>query len=193
LGFSVKGRLNTISDLVSAEAVYHRKCYSAFHRLISTKPAKSSSGSVTGRPIAQSRQEALDRMCDLLERADDEMNTLADLVNKMKQVASDPDLVYSKKQLKRKFLDKYGDHIVFAEIEGQRNVICFRNMASCIITSKWYSERESNSQDESTCIVSTVAKLIKAEIRELQSNVTEYPRRELYNTISAAKVWSQSC
>ena len=97
-GVSVKGRLNTISDLVSAEAVYHRKCYTSFHRSNSAKPGvgKSSSDNAIGRPIDTAMQEAFDRMCESLERADDEVNTLDDLVIKMKLVASGPDHVYSR-------------------------------------------------------------------------------------------------
>lgn len=97
----MKGRLNTISDLVSVEAVYPRKFYSAFHRHNSAKPgvSKSSSGNAIIRPTCKGMQDALDRMCESLERADDKVNTLDDLVIKMKQVASDPDHVYSKNVL----------------------------------------------------------------------------------------------
>ena len=46
------------------------------------------------------------------------------------------------------------------------NVICFKNMASTIISDKWYTDRKKNDQDESLRIVIAAAKLVKAQIHE---------------------------
>ena len=119
-GIEVKGRLHTISGLVSAEAVYHRMCYSPFHRLNSVKPgfSKSLPGKTVGRPIDLQMQEAFDSMCESLERADD-LRTLEDLVIEMQRTASDPDRVYSVTQLKRKLIIKYGKHIFFQSVKEE--------------------------------------------------------------------------
>ena len=34
----------------------------------------------------------------------------------------------------------YEDFVFFAEVDGRGTVLCFRNMASCIVNDKWYSE-----------------------------------------------------
>ena len=68
-------------------------------------------------------------------------------------------------------------------------MICFRNMASRIITDKWYRERENNSENESTRIVTAAAKLIRAEIREMDCNTANYPGKESYSAISSANAW----
>ena len=46
--------------------------------------------------------------------------------------------------IKRFFLmklkDRYSDHLCFAEINGRKNVLCFKNMANCIINGKQYEK-----------------------------------------------------
>ena len=39
-------------------------------------------------------------------------------------------------------------------------------MASYIVNTRWYEERKSNIDDDSECIVTTAAKLLKAAVRE---------------------------
>ena len=53
--------------------------------------------------------------------------------------------------------------IFFAEINGRKNVACFRGVANHIINDKWYKDRKSNVDDEAEHLVKTVAKIIKNE------------------------------
>jgi len=89
--------------------------------------------------------------------------------------------------LKANLEAKYDDHLFFAEVRGKRNVICFRNMASCIINEKWYSDRKSKIEDESLRIVIAAAKLIKAEIRELQHDKDKYPLCSDFSNLDSAR------
>ena len=43
---------------------------------------------------------------------------------------------YPTKLLMKKLKDRYSDHLFFAEINGRKNVLCFKNMANCIINEK---------------------------------------------------------
>jgi len=132
-----------------------------------------------------------DQMCDWLEVADEELYTLDELQERMITIGHS-DEVYSLKQLKRKLVEKYDDHIFFSHEPGRRNVICFRNMAYRILTNKWYSEKEDNFNDESHRIVTAAAKLIKAQIRDAAFHNENYPVTSEYNNVNSAKEWVPS-
>ena len=78
--------------------------------------------------------------CDWLEEEDQGIYTIAELQIKMQELSEDGE-VYSLKHIKRKLEERYAEHIFFAEVCGRKNVICFRNMASHIITNQWYAEK----------------------------------------------------
>jgi hypothetical protein len=91
--------------------------------------------------------------------------------------------------LKRKLIDTYGSHIFFADIDGRRNVVCFRDMANLIISDKWYSEREKSAEDDSVRIVRTAAMLIKSQIRDTPYNTEVYPNNDTITNRQHAKNW----
>ena len=120
---SVQSRLMTCCDLVAEEAVYHRKCHTDFFA--------SSVVKQVGRPVDVGKYEAFDKLCAWLEEGADELVTLAELSQKSASLTGNID-VYSEKWLKLKLVERYREHIVFAEVNGRKNVICWRNMASYI-------------------------------------------------------------
>jgi len=154
------------TDLLSEEAIYHRACHRTFthgKQLLTTDALGTTSS--MGRPVEPHMSKLFDQMCDWLEVADEELYrpTLDELQERMITIGHS-DEVYSLKQLKRKLVEKYDDNIFFSQEPGRINIICFRNMASRILTNKWYSEKEDNLNDESHRIVTATAKLIKAQI-----------------------------
>ena len=112
-------------------------------------------------------------MC--LESTDRELMTLGELYEKCESF-SGTSSVYSEKWLKKKLKERYGDRIVFAEVQGRKNVICWHDMASFIINEKWYSDRKRNIDDDARRIVKTAAKLIRASIRENECYRNVIPR-----------------
>jgi len=185
----VQGRLNMCCDLVAVEAVYHRRCLTTFTTLWPGK-TPGVDHKAPGRPVSEKKLETFEAMCRWIELCDDELSTLGELQDKMQDLAfGDEDAVYSKPQLKIKLEEKYGDHIFFAEVAGKRNVICFKNMASCIVNDKWYSEKKSNIEDESMRIVVAAAKLIKAQIRDLVHDLDKYPLNSELSNVDAARQW----
>ena len=62
-------------------------------------------------------------------------------------------------------MDRYGNQIFFVEINGRKNVVCFRGAANHIINDKWYKDRKSNIDEEGERIVKTAAKIIKNEFK----------------------------
>jgi len=80
-------------------------------------------------PVDVGKYEAFDKLCAWLEEV--ELVTLAELSQKSASLTGNID-VYSEKWLKLKLVERYREHIVFAEVNGRKNVICWRNIASYI-------------------------------------------------------------
>ena len=68
---------------------------------------------------------------------------------------------HSTKLLTKKLKARYSDHLCFAEINSRKNVLCFKNMANCIINRNSMKKTNINLDDEA------VAKVIREEIRNL--------------------------
>ena len=102
--------------------------------------------------------------------------SLEELHNMMSDFCADEDKseLYSVKHIKRLLQDRYGDSIVFAEVNGRRNVVCFTDVCHVILSDKWYQEKET---DDSIMekIVKDAARLIASEIRQMPCTTSEYP------------------
>ena len=80
--------------------------------------------------------------------------------------------------MKKKLEDIYGDHIFFAEVNGRKNIMCFRTLVNFIENNNWYEKREENIENEAKRIVMTAAKLIREEIRNINFNDKVFPDPE---------------
>ena len=56
--------------------------------------------------------------------------------------------VYTVKRIKQKLQEFYQENIFFAELNGLKNVVCFKTMAELIKSDKWYSFGKSGEVDE---------------------------------------------
>ena len=164
----VRNRVEGCIDFVAAEARYHRNCYIAFMRNISSsKPL--------GRPKDYEMLVWFQSLCSWLEsECEAEMYTLDKLHEQMCAIAGGGE-VYSLKRLKQRLQDHYGDHVFFAERQGRKNVLCFRDMAEYIINEKWYSDRKQAATDDAYRIIDAAAKIIREEVREATFTKEEYP------------------
>ena len=124
---AVFGRLQSISDLHAADALYHQSCYIRFVENLPHTPKKVK----RGRPINDTSMGAFDLLCDELEtESENEFFTLSELHDKMvlscKQLGlSDYDL-YTKDYLRTLLNKRYGDHIYFSSEHGREDVIGFK-------------------------------------------------------------------
>ena len=50
------------------------------------------------------------------------------------------------------------------EINCRAKVVCFKDLASYLVNAKWYTERKTNTADESKRIIQTAAKIILNDI-----------------------------
>jgi len=91
--------------------------------------------------------------------------------------------------LKHKLIEHYGDHLFFSQTPGRPDVVCLRDMASFIITSKWYDEKKEDIGEESERIVAAAAKLIKAQINQMKSNTDLYPTSSSLTDLAILTDW----
>ena len=64
--------------------------------------------------------------------------------------------------LQLKLKEKFQDHITFTNLPGRSNLVCFRDMGAYIL----YKEKRKIEQTKES-IITAAAKLIKAELRDL--------------------------
>ena len=163
---SLQGRLLTCCDLVAEEAVYHKNCHPDFFFLNQQyKP---------GHQVDSDKETAIEKVCAWLEVTDCVLLTLSELSEKAESLTGMKN-VYSDRWLKETLKDHYKDHIVFAEVQGWKNVICWQKLASFIINNKQYESNDRKLVSESGHIVTAAAKLLKAAIRETQYDMKVYP------------------
>jgi hypothetical protein len=140
---------------------------------------QSSIADESGRKKDIVKAELFEQLCEWLETADD-LYTVSELHEKLQELAGSTVKIYSEKWLQQMLVDKYKDHIFFAQISGRNNVVCFKDVASTIISDKWCADRKSNIDDESERIVIAAAELIKAEIRNAKYSMESYPAELSY-------------
>ena len=167
---NVEMKLLDCIDLVAAEARYHHHCRSEF------KPRPSPSAT-PGRPLNQERMRNFDMVCSWLE-SEVEIHTLSDIYEKMKEIGSTGDQIYSQKWLKAKLKERYSHHIIFIEEEGKPNKVCFKDMVGFLINDAWYQDGNPNSQDEAERVIGLAAKLVLDDIRSTDFNCDWFPQAE---------------
>lgn len=187
----VKSRVQMYSDLCAADAIYHRRCHTAFYDNRTLPETAHANTHKVGRPVDEAMTAPFDQLCDWLQMSDMGLHTLQELREKLCEFAGcgSIDEVYTVQYLKEKLEKTFQEHIFFAEVNGRRNVVCFRDMASYIINEKWHKDRKTDIEEESIRIVAAAAKLIKAQIRGTLYSTDEYPINGSVSDVSAAMQW----
>ena len=126
-----------------------------------------------GRKEDTAMSDHFEKLCQWFESEMVPVKT-SDLHLKMKELANSNE-VYSLKHLKRKLEERYKNDIIISQTEGQANLVCFKDAAQFIIKR---SKLECNNTNEGEVMITTAAKLIKAEIQNLKFNTEEYPSKQ---------------
>jgi hypothetical protein len=181
-GKLVAGRLAFTPDLCVVNAVYHQSCSVNFRTMKNIPQLHSSCSSQKhGRPEDLDRVRAFSATMAFLENNDDEQLTLHDLVNKMQEYLDDKEnKAYSTKYMQDKIKDNYGDEIFISTVNGKPNVVTFRSKASTILTDFYKEQKRKDSKSESMLIIQTAAKLLRHDIKLIDSCTSSesYPSRE---------------
>ena len=157
----IKQRLNNCVDLVAEEARYHEQCRNKFFLNFS-----STQESPKEIPFSNIKLENFENLCLWLER-EGKLYSLKELHDKMEKEANETDN-YSRRSMKVKLVEKYGERIYFSEINGKSDVVCFKGTADILINDAWYNERNENSENEAKRVLDLTAKTILGQIRSTE-------------------------
>lgn len=174
----VRTRLELVHDLPAADAVYHQPCSVNFRTLkqIPTSLQKENNKSeirTPGRPTNDNQEQGFQKVIQYLKENDNEQVTIADLVKHM-ETHSGKD-AYTIVHMKRKLLKHFGSSIIITEINGLANVVTFQATASNIINNFYKQPKDLSQEDEKKLIIETAAKLIKSDIKTIDTNKSTYP------------------
>ena len=81
----------------------------------------------------------------------------------MEKEANETD-TYSRRWMKVKLVEKYGERIYFSEINSKSDVVCFKDTADILINNAWYIERNENSKNEAKRVLDLAAKIILGQL-----------------------------
>ena len=163
-------RNENCKDFVSAEVMYHPTCYASFRHDVSFNVAEGGKSKKLSSDL--NMLSCFYRTCEWSE-GDIEPHSMSEFEAKMIELANS-DKVFSKKYLKTLLKQKYGEFIDFTQDKRVSNVIIFKDMAAYIIKKK-YKEAKENITEETACIISVAANLIKAEICKRNYSNEIYP------------------
>ena len=86
---------------------------------------------------------------------------------------------YSPQHMKTKLQELYGDRIINTEINGKPNVVTFRSTAKAVLQDFYQPEKMKPDADvEKIRVVVTAAKLIRNDIKAIETSNTAYPTCE---------------
>ena len=183
---TVKGRIEYAQDLHAADAVYHQQCNINFRTgrniPLAFQPPGSESKNKKGRPEDEDRHAAFSKVVSYLKENDDEIITLGDLCQKMREFLGG-DEPYSKEHMKNKLVKTLNEDIVITNIQGKDSVVSIRVTAEKILDQFWTQQKQQSETSEKFMIIHTAAKLIQADVRELQYTKEFYPTREVIGDI----------
>lgn len=164
----VLDRLYLVSDLVAAEARYHKSCSKKyFARVSSSRPQ--------GRPEDDDITNCFDYICNYLEENENECQfTLPEILKDFKGY------IPTFKTLKARLIKKYGDEIIVTDEKNQNQVICFRNTGYKILTNSWYDSKKSNPQEERLRVIEAAAAIIREDIRSMIYPLDTYPKLDSF-------------
>lgn len=182
----ILARLEYASDLHAADAIYHQQCSVNFRTKKQIPQPFDEEKSIPrkkGRPHDIARSDAFHKVAKYLEQNDDEQITVGDLTEKMKVYLEEDKgsdgmcEPYTIKHMKKKLFERFGDDVIITEINGRPNVVTFRPKASNILNDFLHASRKdaSDIDHEKIRLVKTAAKLIKADIKDVQISKETYP------------------
>ena len=167
-------------DLPAAEAVYHQACSVNFRtgknvpKAFETSEQCSSAKEMKspGRPEATEQANAFKQNIETIETCEDATLTVNDLVLQMADVVGDQ--CYSKKHMKKKIIDYFGDYVIVSSIDGKHDIISLRQNTSSSVHEFYENSRGITDGEKKQQIIDMAAKLIKGDINSLYHNKDLY-------------------
>ncbi|KAJ8867203.1 hypothetical protein PR048_030998 [Dryococelus australis] len=162
----VKLRLGNVSDLVSADAIYHQDCFTKFCS------HSAPTGKGRGRPEVDYVVEAMEEIDSFVVNNDECQHLLSELMTKV--TGTIPDERTAKTKLKQ----KYEEYITITNNTKMVPTVCFLDTGKKILSNTRYENRNNDEQEERLGIVQTAAAIIREDIQSELYDTTCYPPRD---------------
>ena len=154
-----KACMTLCADLPAVDAVYHTNCHHEFLNELQCFKVRERYVKHNWFGTQSSRTSEEDpwcflRTCEWFEDSEDGLYTLGELQQYLKDISEVEDNMYRTRWIKSKIIERYGkEHVIFTEICGWRDVVCFCKMTNYIINYKSYTDKQSGIEEESFHIV----------------------------------------
>ena len=169
-GHTVLSRVDSVIDLVAAEAKYHGKCFSNFCKLPSERQP--------GRPQDNALAEAYEKLFSYLSENEECQYSINELLQKLTEYLPPSAALCSEKTLKNKLKEHFQEDVVIASRRGKPPVVCFRDTGFKILNNAWYEQRLQNPEAERLRIVKAAAAIIREDIRSMAFDTDVYATSE---------------
>ena len=184
-GLKVHSRIAGVSgDFVSAEAKYHSSCMTSFYvgrenPRESLRPSSKKRGKKPDEILCNS----LLRLYDYLANNDECQYSLSELHSLLNTFVDGEDTnICSRRYLKQKLVDHYGDGIIIADAHGVPDIVCFRDFGYKLLRNQWTMMNQDNDNDCQTngeiqeiVILDMAASILRDKIRLMQYDTSTYP------------------
>jgi len=175
----VQTRIMHVHDLPAADAAYHQKCSVNFrtgkqilNMFVTDEPRQKKKR--VGRPQDEEKTDAFVKVAKFLQENDDKQITVGDLIALMSDyMAGSVSTAYGHTHMKAKLLEHFGDQILITEINGKANVVTFRSTAETILQE--FHAHQKDHPEQKTYIIQAAAKLIKNDIKLVETSTGHYP------------------
>ena len=136
----------------------------------------SAKKSKRGRPLEEERGWAFKKVIEYFEENDEEQLTIMHLTNKMAEILEHSNCEpYTSWYLKKKIIERFGDDVVIAEIDGRPDVITMRPTVAKILHNFYYEPKEDSTHREEIRLVKAAATMIKNDIKRHDGSKETYP------------------
>ena len=148
-------------DLAALEA----RCYITWiERFSLNKDQKSSYATIVKRHVCNKEQENSDILYKRIE-SEAEINSMSEIYSKIIEFVEENNDVYTKRWLQMRLKIKYWELVMFTEVSGKPNIVCFKYMTEFVVNDKWFSERgKKYSNDETERIIVTATMLTNKHV-----------------------------
>ena len=135
-------------------AAWEARCYITWiERFPVNKDQKSSYATIVKWHVCHKEQENSDILYKRIEW-EVEIHSLSEIYSKIIEFVEENNDVYPKQWLQIKLKVKYWELLMFTEVSGKPNIVCFKNMTEFVVNGKWFSEGEKKySNDEAERII----------------------------------------
>jgi hypothetical protein len=147
-GNEVLLRIQSESDLVAAEAKYHRDCAAHF-RVVSLQTDSYQ----IGRPPDSQKLEAFQKLCQYLEENEECQYSVNELSEKMESFLDGVE-GYEVKYLKHKLKEHYGKQILITNVKGGlENIVTSRDRGYQVLRDTWEQEKKADINTQTDIII----------------------------------------